>query len=81
MHRIPSKLPDLTRDEQRVITHMTQRIVRKILRMPMMKLNEFAGTADGDFYAEAMRRLFKLDVLEPYKDFTIDKSGEDSAVG
>ena len=81
VHRIRSKLPDLTRDEQRVITHMTQRIVRKILRIPMMKLNEFAGTADGDFYAEAMRRLFKLDVLEPYKDFTIDKSGEDSAVG
>ncbi len=61
--RASSKLPELTQAEQRQIDHMTRMIVRKILRMPMMKLNAAAGTAQEQFYAEAMRALFKLDTI------------------
>ncbi|TYZ27828.1 glutamyl-tRNA reductase [Selenomonas caprae] len=61
--RASSKLPDLTSEEQRQIEHMTRMIVRKILRMPMMKLNASAGTPQEEFYIDAMRSLFKLDTI------------------
>lgn len=61
--RASSKLPDLTEEQQRQIDHMTRMIVRKILRMPMMKLNASAGTMQEEFYIDAMRSLFKLDTI------------------
>ncbi|SDG08890.1 glutamyl-tRNA reductase [Selenomonas sp. WCT3] len=61
--RASSKLPDLTKEEKRQIEHMTRMIVRKILRMPMMKLNASAGTPQEEFYIDAMRSLFKLDTI------------------
>ena len=63
IRRASSKLPDLTKSERRQIEHMTRMIVRKILRMPMMKLNASAGTSQEAFYIEAMRALFKLDTI------------------
>ncbi len=61
--RASSKLPDLTEEEWRQVEHMSRMIVRKILRMPMMKLNSAAGTEHEQFYIEAMRALFKLDTI------------------
>ena len=61
--RSSSKLPDLTEGEWRQVEHMSRMIVRKILRMPMMKLNASAGTAQEQFYIDAMRSLFKLDTI------------------
>lgn len=61
--RASSKLPDLTEEQERQIDHMTRMIVRKILRMPMMKLNASAGTPQEEFYIDAMRSLFKLDTI------------------
>ncbi|MFC2768401.1 MAG: glutamyl-tRNA reductase [Mitsuokella sp.] len=63
VRRARSKLPDLTKQERRQIEHMTRMIVRKILRMPMMKLNASAGTEQEAFYTHAMRALFKLDTI------------------
>ncbi len=63
IHRAATKLSNLTHEEQRQIDHMTRKIVRKILRMPMMKLNSAAGTKNEAFYIEAMRSLFKLDTI------------------
>ncbi len=56
--RISNKLPNLSDEERRVVDHMTKMIVRKLLRLPMMKLNASAGTNEENFYAEAMRALF-----------------------
>ncbi|MBR6268617.1 MAG: glutamyl-tRNA reductase [Selenomonadaceae bacterium] len=61
--RAASKLPELTEEEWRMVDHMTQMIVRKLLRMPMMKLNASAGTEQEQFYIDAMRALFKLDTI------------------
>ena len=63
VRRARSKLLDLTKQERRQIEHMTRMIVRKILRMPMMKLNASAGTEQEAFYTHAMRALFKLDTI------------------
>ena len=61
--RASSKLPELTEEEWRQVEHMSRMIVRKILRMPMMKLNSAAGTDNEQFYIDAMRALFKLDTI------------------
>lgn len=61
--RAASKLPDITKEEERAIEHMSKMIVRKILRTPMMKINASAGTEQEQFYIEAMRSLFKLDTI------------------
>ena len=54
---------ELTDEEWRQVEHMSRMIVRKILRMPMMKLNSAAGTENEEFYIDAMRALFKLDTI------------------
>ena len=61
--RAASKLPKLDEGEWRQVHHMTRMIVRKLLRMPMMKLNASAGTEEEQFYIDAMRALFKLDTI------------------
>lgn len=59
LKRISGKLPNLTEEERRIVEQMTRMIVRKLLRLPMMKLNASAGTNEENFYAEAMRALFR----------------------
>ena len=63
VRRSASKLPELTEGEWRQVEHMSRMSVRKILRMPMMKLTASAGTEQEEFYTEAMRALFKLDTI------------------
>ena len=50
LRKVSSKLPD------------TRRIVRKLLRMPMMKLNASAGTDAETFYTQAITALFTDEV-------------------
>lgn len=59
LKRFSAKLPNLTEEEHRVLEQMTRKIVRKLLRLPMMKLNSSAGTNEENFYAAAMQALFK----------------------
>ena len=62
VRKISSKLPNLTDDERKVLDQMTRRIVRKLLRMPMMKLNASAGTDAENFYTQAVKALFTDEV-------------------
>lgn len=55
--RVANKLPNLTDDERKIVEQMTKKIVRKLLRMPMMKLNASAGTDEEKFFADAMKAL------------------------
>ena len=58
IHRVANKLANLTEDEKKILDRMTRRIVRKLLRMPMMKLNASVGSDTENFYAQAMQALF-----------------------
>ncbi len=58
VRRISHKLPNLTEEERRTMDNMTKMIVRKLLRMPMMRLNASAGTNREKFFTDAMRALF-----------------------
>ena len=57
VRRIANKLPNLSDEEKKVVEHMTKMIVRKLLRMPMMRLNASVGTNDEKFFADAMKAL------------------------
>lgn len=63
LKRAMAKLPDITLEQRRVIENMSRMIVRKMLREPMVKVNNAAGTKNEEYYVEAMRRLFKLDTI------------------
>ncbi|MBO4400288.1 MAG: glutamyl-tRNA reductase [Selenomonadaceae bacterium] len=59
LKRISGKLSDLSEEERRAVEQMTRKIVRKLLRLPMMKLNGAAGTHEENFYAAAVKALFR----------------------
>lgn len=62
--RAMNKLDELSPLQERAMENMSRMIVRKLLREPMSKLNSAAGTAQEEFYIEAMEKLFKLDALK-----------------
>lgn len=57
LKRISNKI-SLTDEDKKIIEQMTKKIVRKLLRLPMMKLNASAGTTQEKFYTDAVRALF-----------------------
>lgn len=57
--RFSSKLKNISDEEKKVVAQMTKKIVRKLLRLPMMRLNESAGTHEEKFFTEAVQALFK----------------------
>lgn len=61
--RALAKLPDITAEERKVLENMSKMLVRKLLRDPMIRINESAGTDREQFYLDAVRKLFKLDQL------------------
>ncbi len=59
--KFSSKLPDMTDDERKLLEQLTRRIVRKLLRMPMMKLNASAGTDEEIFYTQAWKAIWNVE--------------------
>ena len=59
LKRISGKISNFTDEDKKLVEQMTKMIVRKLLRLPMMKLNASAGTCEEEFYTEAVRALFR----------------------
>ncbi|MBP2650336.1 MAG: hemA 1 [Firmicutes bacterium] len=58
-----NKLPELTGEERRVVENMSKLLVRKLLRDPIVNINEAVGTENEEYYLETVRTLFKLDEI------------------
>lgn len=58
--KVISKISGLTEDDKRVLDAMSRQMARKILREPMMHLNEYAGTEWESADTSAVTRLFGL---------------------
>lgn len=61
--RALAKLPDCSPEERKVLENMSRMLVRKLLRDPMVRMNEAAMTGSEAPYLEAVRTLFKLDAI------------------
>lgn len=54
------KMPDLTEDERRVVEGMSKTIVRKLLREPMIKFREIAGSDEEQVYQNILREIYQI---------------------
>lgn len=61
--RALTKLTDINTDQRKAIENMSKMIMRKMLRDPMVCINQAACNQDEEFYLDAIRDLFKLDVI------------------
>ena len=61
--RALTKLTDINADQHKAIENMSKMIMRKMLRDPMVCINQAACNQDEEFYLDAIRDLFKLDVI------------------
>ncbi|MGL5206165.1 MAG: glutamyl-tRNA reductase [Acidaminococcaceae bacterium] len=62
--RALAKLPDISPEERKIMENMSKMIVRKLMRDPMIRMNEVTGTNKEHFYVEAICSLFKLNAIE-----------------
>ncbi len=61
--RALTKLTDITADERKAIENMSKMIMRKMLRDPMVCINQAACNQEEEFYLDAIRDLFKLEAI------------------
>jgi len=61
--RALAKLPEINAEERKAVENMSKMIMRKMLRDPMVCMNQAACNQEEDFYLEAVRDLFKLDAI------------------
>lgn len=62
LHRALVKLPHATEHDIKMMDSMSRMIVRKLLREPMIRLGEIAGTEEEGLYWELFRDIFNLKV-------------------
>jgi len=71
LKRAFNKLPDITIEERRVMEGMSKMLVRKLLRDPIVKIHEAAGSGREHHYLDALCQLFNLEEIgeeEEYRD-------------
>lgn len=57
-----AKRPDLGEIDRTDIEHLVRRVVDKLMHAPTVRVKELATEPDGEAYAEALHRLFDLDL-------------------
>lgn len=68
LERTNHKIQDASQEQlEQIIEQHTQRVINKILYMPLSELNDKRAEAPLGFYAAALRRLFHLEQEEPHK--------------
>jgi len=57
-----NRRPDLSEADRADIEHLMRRVVDKLMHAPTVRVKELASEPDGEAYAEALHRLFNLDL-------------------
>jgi glutamyl-tRNA reductase len=57
-----TKRPDLADVDRADVEHLVRRVVDKLMHAPTVRVKELATEPDGEAYAEALHRLFDLDL-------------------
>lgn len=61
LKRAMAKLTDISAEEKKVIENMSKMLMRKLLRDPMIGINEIAGSEQEKICLTTVNRLFKLE--------------------
>lgn len=61
MEALKKRLAELTPEQLDAVDHLTQRIVSKLLHVPITKAKEISSSKQGYLYLNALRELFELD--------------------
>lgn len=59
--RALAKMPEATAEERKILENLSKMLVRKLIRDPIIKINEAAGTEKESYFLDAARKLFKLE--------------------
>ena len=57
-----TRRPDLSDADRADVEHLLRRVVDKLMHAPTVRVKELAAEPDGEAYAEALHRLFDLDL-------------------
>jgi glutamyl-tRNA reductase len=57
-----TRRPDLSDGDRADVEHLLRRVVDKLMHAPTVRVKELAAEPDGETYAEALHRLFDLDL-------------------
>ncbi len=57
-----TKRPDMSATDRADVEHLVRRVVDKLMHAPTVRVKELASEPDGEAYAEALHRLFNLDL-------------------
>ena len=57
-----ARRPDLSDADRADVEHLVRRVVDKLMHAPTVRVKELAAEPDGEAYAEALHRLFDLDL-------------------
>jgi glutamyl-tRNA reductase len=57
-----ARRPDLSAADRAEVEHLLRRVVDKLMHAPTVRVKELASEPDGETYAEALHRLFDLDL-------------------
>lgn len=79
--RLESRLADLSDRARREIEHAVHRVVDKLLHAPTVRVKELAAEPGGHGYAEALRKLFDLDLSTVEAVARPDASGGAASTG
>lgn len=61
MEALKKRLAELTPEQLDAVDHLTQRIISKLLHVPITKAKEISSSKQGYLYLNALRELFELD--------------------
>lgn len=61
LRRLARRAPDLTEDQRTEVARSLQRVVRRLLHEPTVRVRQLAAEPGGEAYTRLLRELFELD--------------------
>lgn len=61
LRRLAQRRPDLTEAQRAEVAHSLQRVVKRLLHQPTVRVRQLAAEPGGETYTQLVRHLFELD--------------------
>lgn len=61
LRRLAQRRPDLSEEQRAEVAHSLQRVVKRLLHQPTVRVRQLAAEPGGETYTQLIRHLFELD--------------------